>query len=67
MKLRQYLQAEGIKQKDFAKKIDVSPRTLDFILDCERDIRLSTAVKIVKLTRGAVTYKDLVPPHLIES
>jgi DNA-binding XRE family transcriptional regulator len=65
MKLKQYLQSEGIKQIEFAKKLDVSRRTMDFIVAGESDMKMSTAFKIVKLTRGAVTYKDLVPPHLL--
>lgn len=65
MNLKQYLQSEGIKQIDFAKKLGISRRTMDFIMAGDRDIKLSTAAKIVKLTRGAVTYKDLVLPHLL--
>lgn len=63
MKLRKYLELNGIKHAYFAKQLGITPTRLTIILKEETDILLSTAVAIEKATCGHVTCKDLaVPP-----
>lgn len=61
MKLREYLDQEGLKQYVFCRKLGVTESTLYSILCEKRDLRLSLALKIEDLTDGKVKCKDLLP------
>lgn len=58
MKLRDYLQARGTRQLDFAKSIGVDPSSVCRYLSGEREPRADIARKIVKVTKGMVTLED---------
>lgn len=59
MKLKDYLDSNGIKYHAFAEKIEISPKSLWSILYKGTDMRLSTAMKIENATRGEVTCQEL--------
>lgn len=60
MKLYDYLQEEGIQHSHFAKRVGISLPTLAMLFK-GYDCRLSVAIKIEELTRGAVKIRDLTP------
>lgn len=60
-KLRKYLDKNGIQQKDFADALGVHPSTVTRLLDgsiC--DPKVSLAIEIQKVTKGAVKCADWV-------
>ena len=59
MRLKEYLDMNGIKYKYFAKKLGISSATIFSIMKNNRDLRLETAWKIVIETSGQVSYEDL--------
>jgi predicted transcriptional regulator len=60
MKLGDYLKEEGIKRKVFAKKVGITPVTLDNIV-AGYDTFISTGIRIQKETRGRVKVQELQP------
>lgn len=60
MKLREYIDSEGIKLHVFAKKIGVSLKTLHSILE-GYDTRLSVGIRIHTVTKGKVKVQELLP------
>ncbi len=58
MKLKEYLDTNGLKYGAFAKKINVAPGTLWKAMN-GKDIYLSVAVKIEKGTNGKVKCMEL--------
>lgn len=63
MKLKDYLDSNGIKYTSFAKKIGVTLSTIYNIFK-GNDIRLSIAIKIHQITKGEVSFEDLKPLDL---
>lgn len=61
MKLRDYLDENGVSIAKFARLLDISTGTINNILDGERDLRLSIAVRIESFTKNQVKCKDLLP------
>ena len=59
MDLKEYLDSNGMKHKFFAEKLEISPQALSDIVTKKRAPRQKTAQKIVKLTKGKVTFEDL--------
>lgn len=62
MRLGQYLDEVGISICEFSRRLGVCSATIYNILENKRDLRLSVAVRIVKETKGEVTYRELLPP-----
>jgi predicted transcriptional regulator len=60
MNLKDYLDEMGIPVRAFARRLEVSNNTVHAIFKGQ-DIRLSIALKIEKLTKGAVKCKVLEP------
>lgn len=60
MKLKDYLDGNGIKYSVFANKLGMNINTLYNIFK-GGDAKLSTAFKIMYLTKGEVTFEDLKP------
>lgn len=60
MKLKDYFEENCVNVKLFARKIGVSVATIYSIID-GYDIRLSTALKISKATKGKVKCEDMEP------
>jgi DNA-binding transcriptional regulator YdaS (Cro superfamily) len=60
MKLREYLEKKGIKITSFARQIGVTETTMHNILS-GKDLKLTTALKIERLTEGAVKCCELGP------
>lgn len=60
MKLKDYLDTYGIKNNVFADRIGIGYVTFYAILK-GKDMRLSLAAKIVKATKGEVSFEDLIP------
>lgn len=58
MRLKEYLVHQGIKYKDFARRVGISKSTLWNIL-WRGNCMLDTALTIEKETNGAVKCKDL--------
>lgn len=58
MKLKDYLDEEGLIYGHFAKKIGVSYQTLYWIFK-GRSVRLKTALRIEAATNGKVNFLDL--------
>ena len=48
-----------MSQAAFAKKVGLSAMAISLILKGDKEVYLSTAMKIVKKTNGKITYKDL--------
>lgn len=63
MKLREYLDSEGIQYKKFAVKIGISEPTIHKLLKEDADPSLSTMLLIQKLTRGNVKISDWVKQY----
>jgi DNA-binding XRE family transcriptional regulator len=59
MKLDRYLWENKISQRDFGKEIGLSSRPLWLIVHNISTPCLVTAIKIVKATKGEVSYEDL--------
>lgn len=59
MKLDRYLWENKISQKSFSKKIGISLRNLWLIVHNQSSPGLLNAIKIVKATKGKVSYEDL--------
>ena len=60
MKLKEYLDKEGIKYSAFARKVGIHPQTIATIIK-GYDTKLSIGVKIEEATNGAVRCRDLMP------
>jgi DNA-binding XRE family transcriptional regulator len=60
MKLSDYLKMTRLRQDEFAELVGISKGTLKNILKGKYDVRLSTALRIEKETKGKVKCKDLV-------
>ena len=60
MNLREYLFKKKIKHEDFAKKVGINRSTLHRIMSGISDPSLSLATKIVKATKGQVSYEEIV-------
>jgi len=60
MKLRDYLKESGISITAFSRKCKLTPCTMHHILN-GRDIKLTTAYRIEKASKGEVTMHDLIP------
>lgn len=58
MHLRQYLIKYGIKYSSFARQCNVSDQTIFSALS-GKNINFSTAIKIVEISEGKVTYEDI--------
>jgi len=61
MKLKKYLNDNGIARQSFAKSINVSYGYLNQIMSGHRNAGLCIAVKIEKVTKGKVRCKDMLP------
>ena len=59
MKLKEYLDHNGIYAARFARSIGMCTTTFHNILKGHQDIRLSTAIRIEKATHGKVTCQEL--------
>ena len=64
MKLREYLKEKCINHKAFARKLDITHATLYNIM-LNKDCRLSTALKIERLTGGQVRCVDMGPDNIM--
>lgn len=60
-KLQRYLKDNGISQKWFATQIGIGEHALSLIIQGRTNPRISTAMKIEKASKGAVTIYDLAP------
>jgi len=60
MKLKDYLEEEGIKKVVFARKVGITPTTLNTLISGAKDITLSLACRIEDLTDGEVKCRDMV-------
>jgi predicted transcriptional regulator len=58
MKLREYLDDEGIRYKSFAMKMGICEPTLQKIMKPGYNPRIDIVNKIERLTHGKVKYKD---------
>lgn len=58
MNLREFFESEGVKQKFFANKANVSEKTISVAVK-GKDINLSTAKKIVEASDGMISYESL--------
>jgi transcriptional regulator with XRE-family HTH domain len=59
MKLGDYLESQGEKPTQFARRIGVSPSTILRVLSSEREPGIGLAAKIVAGSAGAVSFEDL--------
>jgi hypothetical protein len=60
VRLKEYLDNNGIQYKDFAARIAASPNTiLTIIKKGSGNCKLSVAMKIVEATMGVVTFDEL--------
>ncbi len=59
MKLKEYLKLQKYPITRFAEAIGISITTFHNILRGHKDIRLSTAMRIVKATQGIVSFEEL--------
>lgn len=66
MKIRDYLEERGISASKFAKKIKISSVTMCGILDGEKDMFLSVALKICNETGGKVKPQELLEQKIWE-
>jgi DNA-binding XRE family transcriptional regulator len=67
MNLREYLFKKKIKHEDFAKKLGIARSTLHRVMTGDSDPSLSLATKIVKETKGQVSYEEIVTPEDLDS
>jgi plasmid maintenance system antidote protein VapI len=67
MLLKEFLDVNSIKYSGFAEQMKINRITLQYILKRARDIKLSTAIRIVEATGGAVSYKELLPEEKREA
>lgn len=58
MQLRQYIKESGIKRSQIAKKMNISEGTMNRLLH-GHDISLSVALKLERITGGAVTIYEI--------
>lgn len=58
MRLKDWLDKQNLNNNDFAKMAELNPKTLYRILKGE-DMYLSTAVRIKYVTKGEVTFCEL--------
>ena len=59
MDLKKYIESRGFTIKEFAERIDVHPTTISNWLHYRRRPSLEVANRVVELTKGKVTIKDL--------
>lgn len=59
MTLKEYKEAEGLDMKGLAKKLKLSVGHTSDIVNARSDCSLKVAVRIEKLTEGAVSCRDL--------
>lgn len=60
MKLKEYLDMNGIKYSFFAEKLKITRQAFHKILHGQMKVSLIMAKKIVEQTSGKVTYEDLI-------
>lgn len=65
MDLNEYLWRYGIRQKDFADEVGLSQRTISLFVSRMVSPSLENAIKIVELTDGEVTFKELVKRYMV--
>lgn len=66
MKLVEYLKKHNVNKLSFCRKIGISAPALYGALE-GRDMKLSTAIRIVKETYGEVKFSDLLDPKYLET
>jgi DNA-binding transcriptional regulator YdaS (Cro superfamily) len=66
MKLREYLNEHGTPISVFARRAGVSEATIHNILDGNKDLYLSVALRIQKATKGQVTCEDLISEEIVQ-
>lgn len=59
MKLREYLEWKGLRQRAFARELGVSDAYISRLIAGQRKPRAKMALKIEAITDGAVTLRDL--------
>jgi transcriptional regulator with XRE-family HTH domain len=59
MMLKDYLRVYNISQKDFSKLVDISKSALSNYIRGIREPKLEIALRIVKVTKGKVSLKEL--------
>jgi transcriptional regulator with XRE-family HTH domain len=62
MKLKAWLNKEGLSKTEFAKKVGITRHALYLYLKGKRQPRLDIALRIEEATNGEVTVKDLISP-----
>jgi len=65
MKLKEYLDVNGLKMYAFADRLNIPYKTLWTLLK-KGDMKLSLAIKIEEATQGQVTCRELLQEHLQE-
>jgi transcriptional regulator with XRE-family HTH domain len=61
MKLKDYIEQEGLRYDKFAQKLGISVSQYYHLIHDRADPRLSIILKIQKLTRNKVRLKDWMP------
>lgn len=59
MILKDYLKNQKMKQKDFAKLINVSSATICLLVNRKVEPSLSLATKITEITNNQVSYQEM--------
>lgn len=63
MKLSEYIEGKGLKQKDFAEEVGITDAHLSQMLSGKRHPSRKLAEQIELATDGAVTAMELLYPH----
>lgn len=63
-RLEKYLKHRGITQRSFAKKIGVTPNTLNSLIKGKSIPGLLLAYEIQRQTGGMVTFEDWIPEEV---
>jgi DNA-binding XRE family transcriptional regulator len=66
MKLKKYLALNGMKKNFFAKKVGITPVTLNNILNEEYLPNLKTAIAIEDYTKKEVSIRDWLPEIMVK-
>ena len=66
MKLAEFLKLTGMPKTELARRTGLTFQTINNILNESFDMKLSTAIKIDKETKGQVTCYDLINPKFLE-
>lgn len=59
MKLKEWLQREGMLGRAFAEKVNASPSTISLIISGKRSPSVELAARIERVTKGKVRATDL--------